>query len=346
LLPPHDVTRRLIGCTMAFLPFACGERRVPEPSYAIELIPPEIEPYRAGNTGVEYVTTFDSGSAGPHVLVTALTHGNEICGAIALDRLLRAGLRPQQGRLTVAFDNVAAYRSFDQRVPTASRFVDEDFNRLWAPATLDGPRQSTELARARALRPFVDAADFLLDIHSMQYATAPLMLAGTLERSVALARRVGIPELIVCDAGHAAGPRMRDYGGFGDPGSSKTALLIEAGQHWERRAAEIATDVMLRFLVTLGTLSRGDAQAIAGPDFEAHPRQRIIQVTSAVTITGENFEFVQDFRGLEVLPQKGTLIGREDGREVRTPYDDCVLIMPSRRLVKGQTAVRLGRYVA
>ena len=319
---------------------------MPEPSYAIELTPPDIEPYRAGNTGVEYVTTFDSGSAGPHVLVTALTHGNEICGAIALDRLFRAGLRPKQGWLTLAFDNVAAYRSFDRRVPIASRFVDEDFNRLWAPATLDGPRQSTELERARALRPFVDVADFLLDIHSMQYATAPLMLAGTLERSVALARRIGIPELIVCDAGHAAGPRMRDYGGFGDPGSSKTALLIEAGQHWERRAAEIATDVMLRFLVTLGTLSRGDAQVVAGTDFDSHPPQRIIQVTDAVTITGENFEFVQDFRGLEMLPQKGALIAREDGREVRTPYDDCVLIMPSRRLVKGQTAVRLGRYVA
>jgi predicted deacylase len=319
---------------------------VPEPNYAIELTPPDIEPYRAGNTGVEYVTSFDSGSTGPHVLVTALTHGNEICGAIALDRLLRAGLRPKQGRLTLAFDNVAAYRSFDRRAPTASRFVDEDFNRLWAPATLDGPRQSTELARARALRPFVDAADFLLDIHSMQYATAPLMLAGTLERSVALARRVGIPELIVCDAGHAAGPRMRDYGGFGDPRSSKTALLIEAGQHWERRAAEVAIDVMLRFLVTLGALSRDGAQAVAGSEFDAHPRQRVIQVTEAVTITGESFEFVQDFRGLEVLPQKGTLIGREDGREVRTPFDDCVLIMPSRRLVKGQTAVRLGRYVA
>jgi predicted deacylase len=312
----------------------------------IELTPPDIEPYRAGNTGVDYITTFESGSAGPHVLVTALTHGNEICGAIALDRLFRAGLRPKQGKLTLAFDNVAAYRSFDQRAPTASRFVDEDFNRLWAPATLDGSRQSTELARARALRSFVDAADFLLDIHSMQYATAPLMLAGTLERSVILARRVGIPELIVCDAGHAAGPRMRDYGGFGDPGSSKTALLIEAGQHWERRAAEVATDVMLRFLVILGALSRDDAQAIAGSEFEAHPRQRVILVTEAVTITGENFEFVQDFRGLEVLPLKGTLIGREDGREVRTPYDDCVLIMPSRRLVKGQTAVRLGRYTA
>ena len=73
---PRGVTRRLIGCTMAPLPSECGERRVPEPSNTIELIPPDIEPYRAGNTGVDYVTTFDSGSAGPHVLVTALTHGN------------------------------------------------------------------------------------------------------------------------------------------------------------------------------------------------------------------------------------------------------------------------------
>ena len=317
-----------------------------EPKYAVELTPPDIEPYRAGNTGVEYVTTFDSGVSGPHVLVTALTHGNEICGAIALDRLFRAGLRPRRGRLTLAFDNVAAYRSFDPRYPVVSRFVDEDFNRLWDEATLDGPRQSIELARARTLRPFVDAADFLLDIHSMQYATAPLMLAGTLDRSVALARQVGIPELIMCDEGHAAGKRMRDYGPFGDPASPKTALLIEAGQHWQNRAAEVATDVMLRFLIAVGVLTRDDAAPIAGPDFDAHPQQRIIEVTEAVTIASDKFEFVDDFRGLEVLSPRGTLIGRDNGREVRTPYDNCVLIMPSRRLAKGHTAVRLGRFVA
>ena len=318
---------------------------MPEPNYPVELTPPDIEPYRAGNTGVEFVTSFDSGVAGPHVLVTALTHGNEICGAVALDRLLRAGLRPRQGRLTLAFDNVAAYHSFNPRYPVASRFVDEDFNRLWDEATLDGARQSVELSRARALRPFVDAADFLLDIHSMQHATAPLMLAGTLERSVTLARRVGIPELIICDAGHAAGKRMRDYGPFGDPAADKTALLIEAGQHWLHRTGEVASDVMLRFLVALGVLAREDAAAIGGPDFAAAPRQRVIAVTEAVTITGDRFEFAEDFRGLEMLTPKGTLIGRDGGREVRTPYDDCILIMPSRRSGRGQTAVRLGRYV-
>jgi predicted deacylase len=313
--------------------------------YRVELTPPDIEPYRAGNIGIEYVHRLAGAEAGPHVLVTALTHGNEICGAIALDKLLRAEVRPRRGTLTLAFDNVAAYREFDPRYPIASRYIDEDFNRLWSPQTLDGPRRSAELERARALRPVVDAADFLLDIHSMQHATAPLMLAGLLPRSRELARRVGIPELIMCDAGHAAGPRMRDYGGFGDPASSKTALLIEAGQHWERRPAEVATDVMLRFLIALGTVERDDVAALGGPDFNAHPKQRTIEVTEAVTIKGDRFDFAGDFHGLEVLSEKGTLIGRDDGREVRTPYDDCVLIMPSRRLVKGQTAVRLGRYI-
>ena len=131
---------------------------------------------------------------------------------------------------------------------------------------------------------------------------------------------------------------------IGSSGLFRLDRRASAGES-AKAAIEVATDVMLRFLVILGTLSRDDAQAIAGPEFDHRPRQRVIQVTEAVTITGENFEFVQDFRGLEVLPQKGTLIGREDGREVRTPYDDCVLIMPSRRLVKGQTAVRLGRYI-
>jgi hypothetical protein len=229
----------------------------------------------------------------------------------------------------LAFNNVAAYHEFDPRYPIASRYVDEDFNRLWSPATLDGPRQSMELARARTLRPLIDSADLLLDLHSMQYATAPLMLAGLLPRSRDLALRIGIPELIMCDAGHAAGPRMRDYG----------------GQHWERRAAEVATDVMLRFLIAAGSVRPDDVAAIGGPDFDAHPRQRIIEVTEAVTISGDRFDFAGDFRGLEVLEKKGSLIGHDGEREVRTPYDNCILIMPSRRLVRGQTAVRLGRYV-
>src|SRR6185369_8876300 len=119
---------------------------------AVELQAPDIQPHRASNTGTEYVHTFDSGKPGPHVLVNALTHGNEICGAIVVDRLLRRNVRPVRGRLTLAFANVAAFLRFDPVNPYATRFVDEDFNRVWRPATLDGPGKSVELARARELR--------------------------------------------------------------------------------------------------------------------------------------------------------------------------------------------------
>ena len=104
-------------------------------------------------------------------MVQALTHGNEVCGAIALDWLLRAGLRPRRGTLTLAFANVDAYASFDPRDPFASRFVDEDFNRLWTRRCSTGrANQPNSRAPARCGRSST-AAEYLLDLHSMQYAT-------------------------------------------------------------------------------------------------------------------------------------------------------------------------------
>ena len=314
---------------------------MPDERYSIELTPPDLAPYAAGNTGIPYVTSFDSRQPGPHVLVNALTHGNEICGAIALDRLFRSELRPVAGKLTLSFANVEAYQRFDPANPTASRFVDEDFNRLWDRETLEGDRQSTELRRGRVLRPLVASADLLLDLHSMQQATAALMLAGLRDKSLALARRVGVPGIIVRDAGHSAGRRMRDYAAFDDPASPKAALLVECGQHWEQRAAEVAIDTTWRFIAAAGILPREQAAAILSVPA---PAQRVVSVTEAVTITGDRFEFTADYRGLEVVPRAGTVIARDGGREVRTPYDECVLIMPSRRLLRGQTAVRLGRF--
>ncbi|MDE2227906.1 MAG: succinylglutamate desuccinylase/aspartoacylase family protein [Alphaproteobacteria bacterium] len=307
---------------------------------AIEPTPPDLAPYAAGNTGIPYVSTARAAVPGPHVVLGALIHGNEICGAIALDRLLRSGIEPARGALTFAFCNVDAYRRFDPAAPNAARYIDEDMNRVWDRATLDGPRRSVELKRARALRPAFDAADFLLDLHSMQFGGPPLLLAGMTEKSVVLARRVGSPAVIVRDRGHAAGPRLRDYGDFADPASPKTALLVECGQHGEKSAAEVATVTTYRFLAACGVLSSGDAARYLAPA----PPQRVIEVTDAVTVASDDFRFATAYRGLEVIAKAGTEIARDGGRAVLTPYDDCVLVMPSLRLMRGQTAVRLGRY--
>ena len=224
--------------------------------YPIELTAPDISPYKESNTGIDYITTFDSGQAGPHVAITAVVHGNEVCGAITLDWLMKLGVRPKQGRLSLGFMNVAAYSRFDPAMPTASRFVDEDFNRLWDAATLDGPRDSLELRRAREVRPFIDTVDRLLDIHSMQHATGALMLAGPLDKGRKLAEGVGVPELVVMDEGHAAGRRMRDYADFRDAASPKDALLVECGQHWEKSSETLAKETALRFLLYTGARRR------------------------------------------------------------------------------------------
>ena len=41
-----------------------------------------------------------------------------------------------------------------------------------------------------------------------------------------------------------------------------------------------------------------------------------------------------------------TPISAVGDQPVTTPYDDCVLIMPTRRPKKGETAVRIGRFVS
>ena len=313
-------------------------------SYPVELNAPDISQYRQGNAGIDYVTTFDSGATGAHVMLSALVHGNELCGAHALDYLLREEVRPQRGKLTLAFMNIAAYARFDSANPVVSRYVDEDFNRVWSAEVLDGPRDSAELRRAREVRSLVDTVDLLLDIHSMQHATPPLMLAGRHDKGRRLALGVGAPVHVVCDAGHAAGTRMRDYAAFGDRDSERNALLIECGQHWASGTDQVAVEVALRFLACTGAVAREWVEARLPAT--APPAQRIIDVTGPVTIESDRFWFVEDYQGMEVIADEGTVVGWDGERAIRTPYPNCVLIMPSRRLRRGESAVRFGRYIA
>ncbi|MGH6942974.1 MAG: succinylglutamate desuccinylase, partial [Geminicoccaceae bacterium] len=257
---------------------------------------------------------------------------------------LEHGIRPRRGRLSLAFVNTKAYARFDPTNPRASRYLDEDLNRLWDPAVLDGPRRSRELDRAREIRPLIEDADFLLDLHSMQLEAPPLLLCGTTEKGRQLGRAMGFPAHLVTDAGHRSGARMRDFGAFSDPASPRTALLVECGQHWVRSSVEVAIATCRQFLAALDVVA-ADALAALGPPPEP-ARQRTIEVTDAVTVDGGPFRFAKDFRGLEIIPDAGTVIAHDGARPIRTPYDECVLIMPSRRLTPGLTAVRLGRFVA
>jgi Succinylglutamate desuccinylase / Aspartoacylase family len=313
--------------------------------YPIELSPPDITPYKNGNTDVAYITTFDSGKPGPHVMVNAITHGNEICGSIAVDRLFQMDVRPTRGKLSLSFANVDAYHQWNSDEPHLNRYVDEDFNRVWTPETLSGARVSTELTRARAMRPVIDDVDFLFDIHSMHDAHAPVMICGALDKGIAFSRAVGAPEFIVSDRGHANGTRMRDYAGFGDPASPKNALLVECGQHWEAAAADVAWQTTWRFLRVCDCVDRDLADSHI--DRAPIPSTKVVRITDALIANTADYKFRQGTKGLDIIAKKGEVMAYDNGTPVLAPYDNCVLIMPTLVHVKpGLTVVRIGQLVA
>ncbi len=312
-------------------------------SMPIEIAVPDLEPYRSGTDGIPYVIGIDSGRPGPHAVITGLVHGNELSGAWALIALLEQNIRPKRGRLSLAFVNVQALQHFNPRQPKASRYLDHDFNRLWDAERLDSRERSRELDRAREIRPLIESADWLLDLHSMQHAAEPLLLSGVARKGQHLALAMGYPRLIVADAGHDNGARMRDFGAFADASRPQTAMLVECGQHWAKSSIEIAITSCRQFLAAVDMAEAPYLDRLGrGP--KPVPQQ-VIEVTDAMIVKKGPFRFSRAVKGLDVISKAGTIIAYDGDLPVATPYDDCVLIMPSQRLSRGLTAVRLGRFI-
>jgi predicted deacylase len=271
--------------------------------YPIEFEFADIEPFKVSNTGTDYVYRFDSKKAGPCAMVCALTHGNEASGAVVLAELLAHPFLPRIGSLIVSFNNVAAYKTFNPTAPDQSRFIDEDFNRVWSPSILDSNHQSSELERARQIRPFVEQADFLLDLHSMHEKCPPMLVCGSLQKGVVFGRQIGIPTYLMRDQGHSQGVRMRDYGDFSDPESPKMATLLEAGQHWEKSSIEVARAVTAQFLISTGMAKAADLPAHWHTPTHATEQspQKVVTVFKAIEALSHQFSFAQEFFGFEVM---------------------------------------------
>ncbi|WP_395702000.1 succinylglutamate desuccinylase/aspartoacylase family protein [Aquabacterium sp.] len=314
-----------------------------------ELPCPALGRWREGNTGTEGVWQFHGAEPGRAVLVTALVHGNELCGAWALLAALEAGLRPRCGTLTLAFCNLAAFDRFDAAAPDASRFVDEDFNRVWGPGLatrMAGEAATTERRRARALLPFVEQADWLLDLHSMHEPGEPLLLTGLGRRHIRLAHALQAPRCVISDAGHREGLRLRDHGRFGAmTDGDNRALLLECGYHGALSSRTVALDMLARFLAASGALALQDIPPDWWQPRPAAPQQ-LLAVTHAVAARSLDVRFAQDWHGGQCIAQAGTVIGWDAGEPFTTPYDHCTLVMPSlRQLRAGVTVVRLARAV-
>lgn len=305
------------------------------PEAPLEVLPRDLSAYRQGNVGVAYVHRFDSGKPGPHVLINALTHGNEFCGMVALTHLLDTGVRPLIGTLTLSFANVAAYQTFDVANPFESRQLVHNLNRVWSPEWLDGTLDSPELRRARELRPVVAQADHLLDIHSTSQDVEPFWVYAGFPRNSAVALAIGRPAVhLVMPDGLGSGTPLIQHGHFGAATGSGAAMVVECGQHFRQATSDLATRVARAFLAHFGLIA---AEPVAPP-----PVPRRFQLLQTCVIKTPEFKFTRPCVGFEVFA-KGELIATDGPDEIRAPCDDCTILMPARAAIVGREAVYLSK---
>ncbi|MEO5772257.1 MAG: succinylglutamate desuccinylase/aspartoacylase family protein [Burkholderiaceae bacterium] len=311
------------------------------PDYPVQIVRADLGPYLRSDSGIDYVHSFDSGRAGAHVMVNALTHGNELCGMVVVKRLLDAGVRPRVGRLTLSFANVAAYERFGPDALDA-RFVDRDFNRLWRDDWIDADTQSIEAARARQMRPVVAGVDRLLDLHSTWHALAPFFVLATLPRTRALADELAVPacQLFLPELSHE-GPHLIDYGAFRAPAGSAVALISECGQHFAQRSVDQAWHTAIRFLQVTGVI---DADQAAGFCPGLAPAQSIerIEIVYPVMATTDHLRLTGSYAGFTRY-QQGEVAALDGPQPVLAPFDGAVLLAPRPHPKAGQQAFAWGR---
>ncbi len=269
---------------------------------------------------------------GPALLVLGAVHGNEVCGAHAIVRLIDAlnqgRLALRRGRLTLV--PVANPLAFRRNTREGERNLNRGF--LPRPDPLDYEDRVTQ-----QLAPLLARHDALLDLHSFHTPGEPFAMVGPRNNrgarepfaraaeEMALARALGAPQVVegwleVYDrAARARGQTpgmegigtneyMRSQGGY--------AVTLECGQHQDPAAIEVAWQALQGALAHLGLAE------VAAPARFAGAAARL---TDVVLRESPQDRLVRDWHSFDAL-QAGDLIGvRADGTPVTALRDGCVL---------------------
>ena len=283
---------------------------------------------------------------GPRLIVTGAVHGNEVCGTLAIRRLIdeidRGELVVARGRLTlVPITNAKAYRQ-------VTRNGDRNLNRALAPAS--EPREYEDHV-ANWLCPLLAEHEVLLDLHSFQAQGRAFAMVGPhnnqgeiepfahADKEEALARRLGVDRLVdgwlgtyargvarrraeALAAGNLAAthdlhPRygvgtteyMRSQGGW--------ALTLECGQHQDPAAPEVGYQAIRRTLAHLGLSD--EAAPPAAPVIEALAIHEVIDKQHV------DDQFSRPWKSFDRFSE-GELIGtRASGESVRAPHDGWIM---------------------
>ena len=298
-----------------------------------------------------------SHAPGPRLLVTGAVHGNEVCGTLAIRRVLAeidaGALVLCRGSVTfVPVCNPLAYQR-------GQRAGDRNLNRALEPKPQP---QDNEDRLANWLCPLLAAHDGLLDLHSFSGGGPPFVMVGPTDNSgplepfgqaateEALVRVLGVQRAVDGWLGtYASGvaqralqaqadglapealPELHPRYGVGTTEYMRSqggwALTLECGAHRSPESPQVAWRAIHHTLAHLRMTDEPPPPPVAG--IEALSLHAVVDRQHA------DDRFVRDWRSFDVV-QAGTLIGhRASGEAVVAPGDGW-LVFPNDRAAARQ----------
>lgn len=274
---------------------------------------------------------------GPRVLMLGAVHGNETCGALALQRLhteLTSGRHQiKRGTLTLLpITNPLAHAQ-------GTRSGDRNLNRQ---LVTHAQPKAFEDHLANRLLPLLAQHDVLLDLHSFHTPGQPFALIGPRDNSgplepfsqaegeEALALRLGVSRFVEgwLDV-YAQGVRQRQARGIDasvDYGVGTTeamrrlgglAITLECGQHEDPTAADRGYQAAMSALQHL--------EMLEGPTPSPCPQPEVIRLDSVHDRLHPGDRFARPWQSFEQV-SAGQVIGtRHDGALVMADHDGWIV---------------------
>ena len=290
--------------------------------------------------------SFSSPTAGIRILISGAVHGNEICGSVAIQRVI-AEIENQQLQLisgTVTFIPITNSLAYQR----GQRNGDRNLNRRLRPSA---DPQEFEDHIANWLCPLMAQHQVLLDLHSFRGEGQGFVMVGPennqgeiepfqfAKEEQALAQRLGVQRFVdgwlstyakgVASRHarslsakravplHNSDPQfgvgtteyMRSVGGY--------ALTLECGQHDDPHAPEVAYQAILNTLRHLDIL--------AGEKPAPQSKMDALRIDEVIDKYHADDQFARAWASFDRL-HKGDLIGRrQDGTELIAQQDGWII---------------------
>ena len=105
----------------------------------------------------------------------------------------------------------------------------------------------------------------------------------------------------------------------------------------------VALDTALHFLRACNVVDINFINDRLSPAAKEPELAEMWDVTDGITALTDDFQFCEEYVGMEIIESEGTKIAQDGDLDIKTPYDNCLLMMPNHRPGAGVRKLRLCR---